>query len=128
MENGNIVAKFEHSILTVQFLENAKIEIEDVKELYDYANKWANGRPYCVMFDALHHFEVSEEAAEFISNGNPNDEHVLAKAYVISTKEAQLKAKTHLAFDHPRVEPKLFFMVEEARKYLEEVVAKHNAK
>lgn len=128
MENGNIVATFEHSILTVKFLENAKIELEDVKEIYDYANNWANGKPYCILFDALHHFEVSEDAIDYISDDNPDDTHILAKAYVISSKEAQLKIKAHLRFDHPKLQPRIFFMVEEARKWLESVVAEHNAK
>ncbi|HXB12935.1 MAG TPA: hypothetical protein VNZ45_13190, partial [Bacteroidia bacterium] len=101
MENGNVVAIFEHSILTVRFLENAKIDVDDIKEIYDYADKWANGQPYCVMFNAMHHYTVTEDAAEYMSHGNPSDAHVLAKAYVISTKESQIKVKAHLAFDHP---------------------------
>ena len=128
MENGNIVAIFEHSILTVKFLENAKIGLDDVKEIYEYANKWANGEPYCILFDALHHYTLSEEAVDYISHGNPNDSQVLAKAYVISTKEAQRNIKAHLLFDQPEQEPHIFYMVEEARKFLEDVVAKHNAK
>ena len=128
MENGNVVAIFEHSILTVRFLENAKIDVEDIKEIYDYANKWANGQPYCVLFNALHHYAVTEEGVEYMSHGDPNDKNVLAKAYVISTKEAEIKIKAHLAFDKPELMPKTFYMEEDARKYLEEVVAKHNSK
>jgi hypothetical protein len=128
MENGNVVAKFEHGILTVKFLENAKIDVDDIKEIYAYADKWANGEQYCVMFNALHHYTVTEDAVEYMSNGNPSDAHVLAKAYVISTKESQIKVKAHLAFDHPQLMPKTFFMEEEARKYLEGVLAEHNSK
>jgi len=128
MENGNVVAIFEHGILTVRFLENAKIDVEDIKEIYEYGNKWANGQPYCVLFNAMHHYAVTEDGVDYMSHGNPNDAHILAKAYVISTREAEIKIKAHLAFDHPQLMPKVFYMEEEARKYLEGVVAKHNSK
>jgi hypothetical protein len=129
MNNAAIIVTFEHSILSVRFLENAIISLEDVKELYAYGNMWAHGNPYCVLFEAVAHYEVSEDAVEYFSLDNPSDTNILAKAYVIAdNKEAQLKSKMHLLFDQPKIEPNVFRNHEDARKYLDAAIKLYNAK
>jgi hypothetical protein len=127
MKNGSIVATYEHSILSVRLLENARVEVEDLKELYDYGNMWAHGKPYCVLFEAVSHYEISEDAIEYMSAGNTSDSHILAKAYVVGeNKESQLKTKAHILFDHPLVKPSVFKTHEDARKYLNSCVNLYN--
>jgi|SRR6185312_1020915 len=127
MKNAAIIATFEHSILTIRFLENAKIELEDVKEYYAYGNMWAHGNPYCILFEAVGHYEVSEDAVEYFSVDNPSDTNILAKAYVIGdNKEAQLKTHMHLAFDKPAIKPNVFKTHEDARKYLDAAIKLYN--
>ena len=128
MANANIVMTFEHSVLAVKFLENANISLQDIKDIYAYGDQWANGKPYCVMFEADHHYELSEDAIDYMSTDNPSDDHILAKAYVISTKESYLKTKAHLIFDHPILKPKIFSTAAEARKWLDSVVKEHHQK
>jgi len=129
MKNAAIIATFEHSILSIRFLENAKIELEDVKEYYAYGNMWAHGNPYCILFEAVGHYEVSEDAVEYFSVDNPSDTQILAKAYVMGdNKEAQVKTNAHIRFDQPNIKPNVFKTHLDARNYLNSVVKLYNAK
>gem|GEM_PF-1276844 len=129
MKNSAIITKFENSILSVRFLNNAVITLDDMKELYEYGNMHANGRPYCALFEAVGHYEVMPDAIEYFSVGNPNDTNILAKAYVVGeNKEASIKSKVHLLFNQPKIEPRVFTSHTDARNYLDAVVMRYNIK
>ena len=123
MKNPKIVVSFEHRILLVKYLENAIITDEDLKEIYSLAEVKAKWKPYCIMFEALNHYEVTEDAITYLSN-NPHNKNILAKAYVINTKEAELKTKFHFLFDNPALKPYTFKNSEDAKKYLVDVINK----
>lgn len=123
MKNASIIAQFEHSILSVRFLENARVELKDVKEIYEYGNMWANGKPYAILFEPTGHYHLTEEAIEYFSRENPNDSHIIAKAYITNDKESKLKTHMHLLFDKPSLKPNVFTNHADARKFLESVIA-----
>jgi len=125
MQNSNIKVSFENRILYVKLLDNVVVTAEDLNEIYSFANERANGKPYGVIFEAVNHYKVTGPAVEYIVN-NPNNEHVLAKAYVINTKEAEIKTKAHLLFDNPSLKPFTFSTPEIALKWMTAVINNTN--
>jgi hypothetical protein len=123
MKNASIIAQFEHNILSVRFLENARVELDDVKELYEYGDMWAHGNPYCILFEPTGHYHITEEAIEYFSSENPHDKNIIAKAYVVNDKESKLKTHMHLLFDQPRLKPNVFSNHADARKFLESAIS-----
>jgi len=117
MNNKKIEVTFGQQILVVRFLDGAFIEEKDLREIYEYGNQKANGKPYGILFEAVNHYSVAEDAIEFIAN-NPYSKDIIAKAYIIDTKEAELKAKAHLSFDHPSLKPFTFKTIEEGCAWL----------
>ena len=124
MKDSNIKISFEDRILTVKFLDNTVIDVEDLMEVYDFATKRANGLRFGVMFEASGHYEVTESAISYLSS-NPENKNVLAKVYVINTKEAEQKAKLHLLFDNATLKPYTFKSSVEGKNYLNEIIKKN---
>ncbi len=121
--NPNIDTTFDKGILHVKFLENAIVTPTDLQEIYSYGTKCSNALPYTSLFEAFGKYEVTEEALEYI-NKNPHNIFILAKAYVLNTKEAAKKIKLHLIFDNPKLKPFTFNTAEEAKAYLKGVLNK----
>ena len=117
MKNSKIEASFSNRILAVRFMQNAVINADDLKEIYSYANIKSGGRRYGVLFESGSHYEVGDDALEYIAD-NPNNIHVIAKAYVLENKEAEIKTKLHIIFDHPALKPFTFSTHEEAVSWL----------
>jgi hypothetical protein len=117
MKNHKIEASFESKILSVKFLDNAVIDVADLEEIYEYGNAAAKGNPYGIIFEPVNHYEVTEEAVEYIVD-NPHIKEIIAKAYVINSKESEMKNRTHLAFDHPTLKPFTFKTYTEGRNWL----------
>ena len=117
MKNSKIEATYNNRILSVKFLENASINEKDLEEIYSFANEKAAGKTYGVIFEALNHFDVTEDAIHYMVN-NPYNTHILSKAYVLNTKEAERKTKLHLLFDHPSLKPCTFHTNEEGVNWL----------
>ena len=107
MKNSKIDARFENQILVVKFAENALVDLNDMKEIYAFADKMAAGKSYGTLFESAGHYELSEEAVQYISE-NPSNKYILGKAYVVNSKESETKTKFHLLFDHPSVKPFVF--------------------
>lgn len=117
MKNPKIAVTFHDRILSAKFFEDAVISASDIAEIYDHANKKSNGTGYGIMFESEGHFDVTEDGLEYMLN-NPNDKHVIAKVYVIGTKESERKAKLHIAFDHPSLKPVTFKTPDEGIAFL----------
>ena len=117
MENPKIHVKFDENILQVRFDDNTIIKAEDLAAIYDFANKRSNGKPYCAIFEATNHYEVTDDALDYLSN-NPNNKYILAKAYIIDHKEVEVKTRLHLLFDNPALKPFVFKTHEEGMDYL----------
>ena len=121
MKNSKIQASFDNKILIVTFLDGAIIDIDDLIEIYSFANERANGKRYGALFEALNHYVVTDSAIEFIKE-NPYNVNVLAKAYITNSDEAERKLKAHLLFDHPQLRPYTFKTRETALKWLTTIV------
>jgi hypothetical protein len=118
MKNSKIEVSFENRILHVIFKDDATIEASDLKEIYEYGNQKSEGNFYGVIFESINHYNVTEEAIDYIIN-NPYSKNILAKAYVVNTKEAEMKTRAHLAFDHPALKPFTFKTLVEAKYWLQ---------
>jgi hypothetical protein len=123
MNNAKISVSFENRILSVTYLDNAIVDIPDLQEIYRFATSRAAGKSYCVVFEALNHYEVTEEAVQYMAD-NPANKHILAKAYVVNTKESNLKTKLHLTFDKPALKPNVFETNKEAINWLNTLLEK----
>jgi hypothetical protein len=123
LTNPNIDTTFDKGILHVKFLNNAVVTEKDLQEIYAYGTKCSNALPYCSLFEALGNYEVKEDALAYI-NKNPHNIFILAKAYVMNTKEAERKIRLHLIFDNPALKPFTFMTAEEAKAHLLEVMRK----
>jgi predicted AAA+ superfamily ATPase len=126
MKNSKIEASFADRILIVKFLDNAVIDVADLQEIYTFGNARSEGKTYCIMFEADAHYEVTEAAISYLSN-NPNNKNVLAKAYILSTKESEIKTKLHLRFDNPVLKPFTFKTSSEGKNYLKDIISKSNS-
>jgi hypothetical protein len=121
MRNSSILYSFENRILLISFLENAEISRYDLEEIYGYANAMSQGKRYGVLFEAFGHYTVNEDALEYMAH-NPNNKNVIAKAYVIDSKEAKTKTSLHLIFDRPELKPFTFPDKESALQSLHRAV------
>ena len=117
MKNPKTHVKFDENILQVRFDDNAIINAESLAEIYDFANEKSGGIPYCALFEASNHSEVTDDALEYLSN-NPNNKNILAKAYIVDHKEVEVKTRLHLLFDNPALKPFVFKTHEEGMEYL----------
>lgn len=107
MSNDRILYSFVNRVLIVSFLDNAEISRADLEEVYRFAERNAEGKKYGALFEAFGTYTILDDALEFMIR-NPYNKNVIAKAYVIDTKEAQLKTKLHLLFDKPELKPFTF--------------------
>ncbi|MGZ4060027.1 MAG: hypothetical protein ACXVPU_13415 [Bacteroidia bacterium] len=101
MKNSKIDMLFEDRILTVKFLDDAVIDVADLQEIYTFGNTRSQEKPYCIMFEARAHYEVTEAAISYLSN-NPN-----------------------LRFDNPVLKPFTFKTSSEGKNYLKDIINKN---
>jgi hypothetical protein len=126
MKNKKIKVSFEDEVLDVKYLENAVISSEDIKEIYSYGNSESNGKMYCIMFEPLGKYQVTEEAIQYMVD-NPDNKNILEKVYVINSEEAETKTKSHLLNDKPKLIPQTFKTAESGKKYLRIIIDKNRA-
>lgn len=107
MQNERILHSFENSVLLISFLKDAVVTRANLEAIYEFANRSANGKRYGVLFEAFGPYTVEEGALEFITR-NPHNKNVIAKAYVVDTKEAKMKTSLHVIFDKPEIKPFTF--------------------
>ena len=123
LKSNNMQVSFENDILKIKFNAGSNIELADIKSVYTFGSEKKRNKRFCILFDSSTNFDVSEEVMEFISDPENNKE-ILAKAYVVNTKESKIKAKLHLTFDHPSNKPMIFETESEALAWLTDTVNK----
>jgi hypothetical protein len=83
-----------------------------------FAKERSYGKPFCILFDPpAKMFNTSDEALQYVID-NPENLPILAKAYIVRSKEMQMAAKLHMSIDHPKIKPHFFESEEAARDFL----------
>lgn len=98
---------FEEGILTMSFVDNAVVEVEDIIYIYSHAFQESKGKPYGVMFDTSSRHELTEEAIVYFAN-SVHTNNVIAMAYLSKTLLSKIRLKLLLIFEKPLLKPKIF--------------------
>ncbi len=112
---------FSNGILTVMFLENTVIEVEDIIYIYCYGLQESNRKPYGLLFDSTSNHELTEEAIVYLGN-TALLHNIIAIAYISKTLISKIRLSLFLIFERPPIKPKLFAEETEAREWLQKQV------
>lgn len=98
---------FNEGILSVQFLENAVVEVEDVIFIYCYALEQSKGKPYGLLFNSSSKHEFTEDAIVYFAN-SPYLKNVIAVAYISRDLISKIRLNLLLIFERPPVKFEIF--------------------
>lgn len=113
---------FHDGILSVKFMENAVIEIEDVIYMYCFGFEQSKGKAFGILFDSSTKHEFSEEGIVYLTeSGYLNN--VIAIAYISKDLISKIRLSLLLIFEKPQVRPKLFSDEHEAYQWLRQQVS-----
>lgn len=115
---------FKGGILSIQFIENSFIEVEDIIYIYCYGMEKSHRKPYGVLFDSSTNHELSEEAVIYLGDSDLI-KNIIAIAYVSKNLLSKIRLSLLLIFEQPPVQPKLFTQYPEARQWLEQQVSSY---
>lgn len=113
---------FSEGILTIQFVENAFVEVEDIIYIYCYGIEQSKGKPYGALFDSSSKHEFSEEAIVYFANSSHLN-NVIAIAYISRDLLSKIRLSLLLIFERPAVKPKLFKNETLALQWIQEQVS-----
>lgn len=108
---------FQEGILSVKFLENVVVEVEDLIYIYCYGFERAGKKAYGVLFDSSSKHEFSEEAIVYLVESGFLD-NIIAIAYISKDLISKIRLQLLLIFERPKVAPKIFTNEKEAYKWL----------
>lgn len=98
---------FKEGILTVRFVENALIDVEDIIYIYCYGFERSKGKPYAVLFDSSSIHELTEEAVVYLAN-NSHINNIVAIAYISKNKISKIRLSLFMIFERPPIKPETF--------------------
>jgi hypothetical protein len=125
MKNPKIRLSFEKGILIVTYEEDAVVDVDDIKEIYDRGFELSERKKFCIIFHTLGQFKVTREAWDYAVD-SPNNERIYAKAYVTDSPESESKAVFHIRMDKPQLTPMTFWNLKAAKKKMQEILAKES--
>lgn len=102
-----IQVSFNNDILSIRFIENSIIEVEDIIYLYCYALEKSKGKPYGVLFDTFSKHELTEEAILYFARSS-SIHNVVAIAYISKDLISKIRLNLLKIFERPEVNIKLF--------------------
>lgn len=108
---------FSDGILSVKFIENTVIDVEDVIYIYCYGIEKSERKPYGVLFDSSSDHELSEEAIVYLGNTALSN-NIIALAYISKTLISKIRLSLFLIFERPPIKPKIFPSETQAREWL----------
>lgn len=112
---------FNEGVLTISFVENAVVEVEDVVYIYCYGIQQAKGKPYGVLFDSSSKHEFTEEAIVYFANSSHLN-NVIAIAYISKDLLSKIRLSLFLIFENPPIRPKLFANESHALQWIQQQV------
>ncbi len=98
---------FKEGILTIRFLENTVIDVEDIIYIFCFGIERSKGKPYAVLFDSSSMHELTEEAVVYLAN-NSHTNNVVAIAYISKTKISRIRLSLFMIFERPPIKPEVF--------------------
>lgn len=98
---------FKEGILTVRFVENAVIDVEDIIYIFCFGIERSKGKPYAVLFDSSSTHELTEEAVVYLAN-NSHTNNIVAIAYISKTKISKIRLSLFMIFERPPIKPEIF--------------------
>ena len=110
---------FDSGILTIYFLDDSIIDVEDIIYIFCYGFEKSNGKPYAVKFNSASKHELTEEAISYFANSSYLHQ-VIAIAYISKDLISKIRLSLLLIFERPLVSPKLFSDETKAQKWLEQ--------
>jgi hypothetical protein len=116
MNHPKGVVTFEYGVLWIKFDNGIDIDVQDMKDIYAFAMKASENKPFAVLFDADGTEDLKEEVVEYVAT-NPDNLPIKAKAYIVDGEKIH-KLKLHVAFDKPKVKPAIFQSKAEAMLWL----------
>lgn len=115
------ILSFNEGILSIKFLENTLIEVEDIVYIYCYGFEKSNGKAFGILFDSSAKHEFSEEAMEHLSESGYLD-NIIAMAYISKDLISKIRLNLLMIFERPPVKPRLFDNEHEAYEWLKQQV------
>jgi len=116
---------FDAGILTIYFLDNTIIDVEDVIYIFCYGFEKSHGKPYAVLFNSASKHELTEEAIAYLANSSYLQQ-VIAIAYISKDLISKIRLSLLLIFERPLVRPKLFNDETKALHWLEKQLEAHS--
>jgi hypothetical protein len=98
---------FDDGILTIQFNENAVVEVEDVIYIFCYGLEHSKGTPYGVLFDSSSTHEFTEDAITYFA-GSSHLHNIIALAYISRDLISKIRLNLLMIFERPVLRPKIF--------------------
>ncbi len=112
---------FSEGILSMRFVENTVIDVEDVIYIYCYGFEKAGRKPYGILFDSTSEHELSEEAVVYLGDFHMAH-HIIAIAYISKTLISKIRLSLLLIFEKPPMKLKPFSHETEALQWLRQQV------
>jgi hypothetical protein len=110
--------EFADQIFYIKYNEGATVDETDLREIYDWAEKRAKGKPYGLVLDHSNNYTTTPDGFEFFAH-NIHDQDIVGKAIVSKNKNLY-----HTSFDQTTVKPKLFDTKEQAFVWIASLLAK----
>ena len=107
---------FEYGVLWIKFDNGIDVNVNDVKEIYQFAVNASKGKPFAVLYDTDGTEDLKEEVVVYVAQ-NPDNFPIKAKAYIVEGEKIH-KLKLHVAFDKPKIKPAVFQSKAEAMIWL----------
>jgi hypothetical protein len=98
---------FKEGILTVRFVENSLIDVDDIIYMYCYGIERSKGKPYAVLLDSSSTHELTEEAVIYLANSS-HINNIVAIAYISKTKISKIRLSLFMIFERPPIKPEIF--------------------
>jgi hypothetical protein len=110
--------------ILIRVHENKEIEVSDIEEINEIKTRFADNKPYTVIFVAPFFGNISKEARE-LSASDLVYKNAIAKGIVVKNLSARLISTFFIQISKPPAPTKMFATEEEASAWLNKVRQDH---
>ena len=112
-------------IIRMEILEDAQVDVNDLKERIQIIKKLSGGKRTLVLSDGRAFYYISKEAREFLAGREVADAHI-AMALVANSLPNKLLANFFINFNRPLVRVKVFATEEGGLNWLRSFLKKES--